>query len=80
MPVRIFPSCRIRARAEEKLARIDESPAGQISHYQRIIVFRNVLIHGYADVDDRLVWDVIKTNLPTLGREVDTLLKEGADD
>ena len=36
--------------------------------------------HFHADVDDRLVWDVIKTNLPTLGREVDVLLKESADD
>ena len=50
--------------------------ARRISHYQRIIAFRNVLIHGYADVDDRLVWNVIETNLPTLGREVNALLEE----
>ena len=70
----------IIGEAMTNLTRIDEPSAGRISHYQRIIAFRNVLIHGYADVDDRLVWDVIKTNLPTLGREVDALLKEDMDD
>ena len=60
--------------AMTKLARTDVSVADRISQYQRIISFRNVLIHGYADVDDRLVWDVIKTSLPTLTREVDALL------
>ncbi len=70
----------IIGEAMTNLTRTDEPSAGRISHYQRIIAFRNVLIHGYADVDDRLVWDVIKTNLPTLGCEVDALLKEDADD
>ena len=54
--------------------------AGRISHHERIMAFRNVLIHGYAVVDDRLVWDVVVTNLPTLSREVDALLAEAADD
>ena len=61
------------------LARADESVAGRISGYQRIISFRNVIIHQYADVDDRLVWDVIETNLPTLAREVDMLLESGGN-
>lgn len=62
--------------AMAQLARTDEPVADRISQYQRIIAFRNVLIHGYADVDDRLVWDVIHTNLPSLCRDVDTLLRE----
>ena len=60
-----------------QLARVDEPVADRISHYQRIIAFRNVLIHGYADVDNRLVWDVIITNLPILVREVDAMLETG---
>lgn len=63
--------------AVAKLARLDESIADRISEYQRIIAFRNVLIHGYADVDDHLVWDVVKTNLPTLRHEIEALLKDG---
>ncbi|MGH9474490.1 MAG: HepT-like ribonuclease domain-containing protein [Terriglobales bacterium] len=34
------------------------------------MAFRNILIHGYADVDDRIVWDIIETKLPTLRREI----------
>ena len=66
--------------AMAQLVRIDEPVADRISQYQRIIAFRNVLIHGYADVDDRLVWDVINTNLSTLIREVDALLGGEAND
>jgi uncharacterized protein with HEPN domain len=62
--------------AMAQLARTDEPLADRISQYQRIIAFRNVLIHGYADVDDRLVWDVINTNLPRLIREVDAILED----
>ena len=63
--------------AMAKLAKTDESLAGRISQYQRIIAFRNVLIHGYADVDDRLVWDVVETSLPNLVQEIDAVLKDG---
>ena len=65
--------------AMAQFARIDESMAGRISRYQRIVAFRNVLIHGYADVDDRLVWDVVDNSLPTLIHEVDALLEEAND-
>ena len=67
----------IVGEAMSKLAGHDDSVAARISGYQRIIGFRNVLIHGYADVDDRLVWDVVESNLPTLAKEVDDLLADG---
>ena len=67
----------IIGEAMTQLARIDQPVADRISQYRRIIAFRNVLIHGYADVDHRLVWDVVQTNLPTLSREVGDLLDEG---
>ena len=63
--------------AMTQLARVDEGVVASIQGYQRIIAFRNVLIHGYADVDDRLVWDVVETSLPTLAREIDLLLEDG---
>ena len=66
----------IIGEAMSNLARVDEPTAGKITHYQRIIAFRNVLIHGYVDVDDRLVWDVINTRLPVIVREVDAILKD----
>ena len=63
--------------AMTRLARVDEAVAARIDGYQRIIVFRNVLIHGYAEVDNHLVWDVVETRLPTLDREIDALLEDG---
>ena len=51
----------------------------KFSDYLRIISFRNVLIHNYADVDSRLVWDVVETKLPTLIHEVEALLNEPSD-
>ena len=67
----------IVGEAMTQLARVDEPVAASITHYQRIIAFRNVLIHGYANVDDGLVWNVVETRLPTLVSEIDALLEEG---
>jgi len=66
----------IIGEALAQLAKLDEGLASRISEYRRIIAFRNILIHGYADVDDRLVWDIIETRLPALQREVTALLEE----
>lgn len=33
----------------------------------RIVAFRNILIHGYATVDDALVWQVLVERVPMLG-------------
>jgi uncharacterized protein YutE (UPF0331/DUF86 family) len=57
-----------------QLAKLDQALSGQITEYRRIIAFRNILIHGYAEGDDRLVWDVVETNLPFLRDEVAGLL------
>ncbi len=66
----------IIGEALAQLARLDESLAAGISEYRRIIAFRNILIHGYAQVDARLVWDIVETRLPALRREVTALLEK----
>ena len=43
---------------------------------QRIIAFRNRLIHGYASVSNELVWGVVEASLPTLSHEAHALLGE----
>ena len=64
----------IVGEALNKLAGVDEEAARRISNFRRIIAFRNILIHGYADVDDRLVWGIVVNYLPLLIAEVNTLL------
>src|SRR5438445_135303 len=59
--------------ALSRLAKLDKALAAQISEHERIIAFRNILIHGYAEVADRLVWDIVETKLPILRQEVDSL-------
>ena len=59
-----------------QLAKLDQSLAGQVTDYQKIVSFRNVLIHGYADVDDELVWDIVETQLPVLRREVERIIAD----
>ena len=60
-----------------RLARTDPETAGRISEQQRIISFRNVLVHGYDAVSDEVVWDIVETKLPTLSHEAESLLTEG---
>jgi uncharacterized protein with HEPN domain len=64
----------IIGEALAQLAKIDQEAANRISDWRRIVDFRNVLAHGYAVVDDRLVWDILQSKLPTLEREVSALL------
>lgn len=60
----------IIGEATSKLAKLDPATATKITDYRKLISFRNVLIHGYADIDDELVWDLIQTKLALLLDEV----------
>ncbi len=66
----------IIGEALAQLAKRDPPVAARIGEHRRNIAFRNILVHGYADVDDRLVWDIIESRLPRLRREVATMLGE----
>jgi uncharacterized protein with HEPN domain len=63
----------IFGEALTQLAKVDEPLAARITNRRRIVSFRNILIHGYAEVDHRLVWDVVESHLPLLRREVEEL-------
>jgi uncharacterized protein with HEPN domain len=62
-----------------QMSKLDPALAKRVSDYQKIISFRNILIHGYADVDDELVWDIVETRLPTLRREIAQIIAEHSD-
>ena len=64
----------IIGEALSQLAKLDRDLASRISDHALIIAFRNVLIHGYAEIDDRLVWDVVESKLPVLRREVSAMV------
>jgi uncharacterized protein with HEPN domain len=57
---------RLRERFPDTCDKLYDAP--------KIIGFRNRIIHGYDDVDDAIVWDVITSKLPVLSTQVDDLL------
>lgn len=66
----------IIGEAISQLAKIDPPCTSRISEHRRIIAFRNILIHGYAQVDDQVVWSVLDAKLPILKKEVEDLLRD----
>lgn len=66
----------IIGEALRQLSTKDLTTAARISEYERIIAFRNILIHAYAEIDDRIIWDVLQGKLPRLLQEVEALLEE----
>ncbi|MCR6496080.1 DUF86 domain-containing protein [Thermomonas sp. S9] len=65
----------IIGEASSQLGRRDSTLLARIPDHRRIIAFRNILIHGYADVDDALAWDIVQTRLPLLLAQVEALLQ-----
>ena len=66
----------ILGEALNQLSRLDPDMAEKIPDLPRIVAFRNILIHGYASVDDRLVWGVVESRLKPLLDVVAALLSE----
>jgi uncharacterized protein with HEPN domain len=66
----------IAGEALTQLARTDFATASRFTDYKRIIAFRNVLVHSYAEIDDSIVWDVLQLRLGVFRDEAHTLLAE----
>lgn len=66
----------ILGEALAQLHRHEPETSLRIPEHRRIISFRNVLIHGYAEVDSRIVWGVLLRDLPNLLRQIEDLLDE----
>jgi len=64
----------IVGEALAQLARADQATASQIGEHQRLIAFRNILIHGYAEIDNRIVWNVLELKLPIVLSQASNLL------
>lgn len=65
----------IIGEALNRLSHMAPEIAARITDRRRIISFRNILIHGYAEIDDRVVWGVVVTKLGPLTGEIQALLE-----
>ncbi|HMQ25878.1 MAG TPA: DUF86 domain-containing protein [Acidimicrobiales bacterium] len=66
----------IIGEALNQLSKALPEAASQIDDLPRIVAFRNILIHGYAVVDDQVVWQVVTTRLEALDRALAGLIEE----
>ena len=66
----------IVGEALNQLSRIDPTIAALIPDLPRIVGFRKVLVHGYATVDNRIVWGIVEANLASLVDSIEALLAQ----
>jgi uncharacterized protein with HEPN domain len=43
---------------------------------RRAVSLRNRIIHGYDDVNDQAIWDIVQTNIPTLTSQLVSILHD----
>ncbi|MBI1338518.1 MAG: DUF86 domain-containing protein [Phycisphaera sp.] len=63
--------------ALSQLYKHDPATARSVPEWQRIIAFRNQLVHGYGVIKNEITWDIIVTKLPVLRTAIEDLLREG---
>lgn len=64
----------VTGEALNQRSKVDVETALRITALPRIVAFRNILIHGCASVDNRLVWGAVEAQLPDLAGILAALL------
>ena len=65
----------IIGEALNRIKKTDINILSNINDWKEIIGFRNVIAHGYDVVDDEIIWDSIKNNIPILLKQLNNILK-----
>jgi uncharacterized protein with HEPN domain len=50
------------------------SVTDEIAAFQRIVDFRNILVHGYSKVENATVWGIVRRHVPPLLEQLNGLL------
>jgi uncharacterized protein with HEPN domain len=64
----------IVGEALNRLRHIDPATAATIEDIDRIVGFRNIVVHGYATLDDRIVWGIVESHLQPLRDRIEALI------
>lgn len=64
----------IIGEALNQLSKVAPEIAAKIPDLPQIVAFRNLLIHGYATVDNPTVWETLQSQVPDLRNCVAELL------
>lgn len=70
----------IVGEALARLSRVHPDLATRVPDVRRIVDFRNVLAHGYATIDDAVVWQAANRNLPPLVAALAELIAQLSND
>lgn len=65
----------IMGEAVSQLQHHDPAAMARVTESERIVGFRNILIHGYYQLVDDIVWTIIQNDVPRLKREARALLE-----
>ena len=68
--------CEIVGEPLRQLERHAPDIAARIPQARQAVAFRNRLAHGYATLDDAVVWQVAIEEMPRLAAVLDGLLRE----
>lgn len=67
---------QIIGEALNQLSRLSQDIAARIPELHEIVAFRNVLVHGYAAIDEARVWRISSESLPSLRAAVAEILDD----
>ena len=67
---------QIVGEALSQLAQQDASYQSKIPELPRIVGLRNILVHGYAMVDLKRLWDIVTEDLSAIRMQLQDLLRE----
>ena len=66
----------IIGEALNQASKIDPNLAEEITGFRQIINLRNVIVHGYASIENETIWGILQNDLPALHEQVRKLLDE----
>jgi len=66
----------IIGEALNQASKIAPTLAEEINGFRQIINLRNVIIHGYASIENETIWGILQNDLPVLHEQVRKLLDE----
>lgn len=65
----------IMGEAFNRIRRDEPEILAQVRNHRDIVSFRNILVHGYDSIDDRIVWGIMEEDLDNLIEDVDKLIR-----
>ena len=70
----VYYQFAVIGEALTQVRKVDAGVAAQITEHDRIIGFRNQVVHGYDRLDDEITWQIVENKVPVLLDDLKRLL------